>query len=64
MTTVAAIMELCLSRLVGASAEARRPLRFSDHWGILLSQLITLFITPSLYLVMEKVKQENPLEIT
>ncbi len=61
MTTAAAIFgALPIALGFGASAEARRPLGLVIIGGLLLSQLITLFITPSLYLVMEKVNKKIP----
>jgi hydrophobic/amphiphilic exporter-1 (mainly G- bacteria), HAE1 family len=61
MTTAAAIFgALPIALGIGASAEARRPLGLVIIGGLCLSQLITLFITPSLYLVMEKVNKRIP----
>lgn len=61
MTTMAAIFgALPIAFGFGASAESRRPLGLVIIGGLCLSQLITLFITPSLYLVMEKVNKRIP----
>lgn len=61
MTTAAAIFgALPIALGFGASAEARRPLGLVIIGGLCLSQFITLFITPSLYLVMEKVNEKIP----
>ena len=61
MTTAAAIFgALPIALGIGASAEARRPLGLVIIGGLCLSQLITLFITPSLYLVMEKINEKIP----
>ena len=61
MTTMAAIFgALPIALGFGASAEARRPLGLVIIGGLCLSQLITLFITPSLYLVMEKINKRMP----
>ncbi len=61
MTTVAAIFgALPIALGMGASAEARRPLGLVIIGGLCLSQFITLFITPSLYLVLEKVNKRIP----
>ncbi len=54
MTTAAAIFGvLPIAMGLGANAAARRPLGYVIIGGLLLSQLITLFLTPILYLVME-----------
>jgi len=61
MTTVAAIFgALPIALGFGASAASRRPLGLVIIGGLCLSQLITLFITPSLYLVMEKANKRIP----
>lgn len=61
MTTMAAIFgALPIALGFGASADARRPLGLVIIGGLLLSQLITLFITPSLYIVMDKVNRRIP----
>ena len=61
MTTVAAIFgALPIALGFGAGAAARRPLGLVIIGGLLLSQLITLFITPILYLVLEKVNEKIP----
>ena len=55
MTTMAAIFGVLPIALgYGANAGARRPLGLVIIGGLLISQLITLFITPILYLELEK----------
>lgn len=55
MTTAAAIMgAIPIALGVGAGAESRRPLGYVIIAGLLVSQLITLFLTPVIYLYLEQ----------
>jgi hydrophobic/amphiphilic exporter-1 (mainly G- bacteria), HAE1 family len=59
MTTMAALMgTLPIALGIGAGAESRRPLGLAVVGGLLVSQVITLYLTPVFYTYMESFRDK------
>ena len=57
MTTMAALMgTLPIALGIGAGAESRRPLGISVVGGLFISQIVTLFLTPVVYIYLERAR--------
>jgi hydrophobic/amphiphilic exporter-1 (mainly G- bacteria), HAE1 family len=58
MTTMAALMgTLPIALGFGAGSEARRPLGLAVVGGLLVSQTLTLFVTPVFYIYLERFQE-------